>query len=88
MDYCGAKKSRRKNMENSKNEEAENLAAPSTPDNTEKKKRFAGNNAENEEAESWGPFEHVEPRTPDSNGERELQRFGHHQPNTPPSIGK
>ena len=49
-------------MENINREEAENLAAPSTPDSTGQKKIFAVNREEMEEAENWGPFEHVEPK--------------------------
>ena len=57
---------RRKDMENSKDEGAENLATPSTPDCTGNKQRSVSSNGGNEEADNWGPFAHVDPRTPET----------------------
>ena len=38
--------------------------------------------------ECWGPFAHAEPSTPDSIDKKQLERFGHQELHTHPSLGK
>ena len=70
----------------------ENLGVPKTPESREIRKetnakvRCTGRGGVTDE--SWGPLEHAEPNTPDSIERKQLERFGHHHSQTPPSLGK